>query len=155
VLDPAGKPVAAAKLFTEKLLSDQPTSVKDVAAEVVGQTGADGTFRVAVRPLPGQFPRRHLIAYVPGFGVDWVSLEELPRGGDVTLRLVTDVPITGRLVTTEGRPLAGASVSAVSVYVPADEKLDAYLAGWKSNWRDIVASPRKRLYVPLDLLTGA
>jgi hypothetical protein len=68
----------------------------------------------------------------------------------VVLRLTNDVPIAGRVVNTEGKPIPGVTVSPDYVYVPERGDLGAYLAGWRTNWRDVVATPDKRLYVPLD-----
>ncbi|MFO0807831.1 MAG: sigma-70 family RNA polymerase sigma factor [Gemmataceae bacterium] len=154
VVRPDGKPVAGAKLYVPKLRVPQPTTPRDIGAEVVGESAADGSFRVAVPPLPGPVGGRdYLVAYAPGFAVDWIVASELPPG-DVTLRLTKDVPITGRVVNTEGRPVAGVTVSAGSIYVPANDDLDSYLDGWKKNWRDIVGSPLKRLYLPLDAIVG-
>jgi len=39
--------------------------------------------------------------------------------------------------------------------VPDDEKLDAYLAGWKKNYQDVFFMSKKRLFLPLDAVTGA
>jgi hypothetical protein len=69
--------------------------------------------------------------------------------------LAREVPITGQVVNTEGKPVAGVSVSAGSIYVPANDKLDDYLAGWLRSFRENLATPQKRLYVPLDRITGA
>lgn len=96
----------------------------------------------------------YLVAHAAGFGVDWVELHEDKWPAEVKLRLVKDVPITGLVVNTEGRPVAGVSISIIKIYVPANEKLDDYLAGWLNNWRDNLSTPLKRLYVPLDGVTG-
>ena len=114
-----------------------PTSLKDIGAEVVAETTADGNFRASVGT---KGPRRFGCSSSPtppGFGVDWVSLDQLPPDGDVTLRLVKDVPIVGRVVNTEGQPVAGAVSGGVRLRPPW-RPLDGYLAGWKSDWRDAV-----------------
>jgi RNA polymerase sigma factor (sigma-70 family) len=154
VLDPSGKPVARAKLFVPRAIKAEPASSKDIALEAVGATNAEGQFQVTLRS-PGREMRFYLIAYAAGFGVDWIDLGEGKPSEEVTLRLPKDVPITGRVVNTEGKPVAGVSVSAESIYVPANEKLDDYLEGWLKNLRENLATPKKRLYVPLDGITGA
>jgi len=148
VLDPAGNPVRLAKLFASYPKIPESVLPRDNVVKQVAETGADGRFHVTV-----ERGRRYLIAHAPGFGVDWVDLNEDEPPVDVTIRLVKDVPIAGRVLNTEGRPIAGVSVSAATIYVPND-KLDDYLAGWLHKWQDTVATPRKRLAVPLDGIVG-
>lgn len=163
VLDPDGKPVSGAKLFVARPTKAEPDSDSDVLLSAVGTTDAEGRFRVSVEKLDdylaGRLPdpdlQNYLVAHAAGFGVDWVELHKDKRPAEVMLRLGKDVPITGRVVNTEGRPVAGVSLSIAKIFVPANEKLDDYLAGWLSNWRDNLSTPQKRLYVPLDGVTGA
>ena len=56
----------------------------------------------------------------------------------------------------EGKAVAGASVSITSIYDPAEEKLDGYLASWQkqSMPQYYLPMPRKPLHVPLDAITG-
>ena len=152
VLDPDGKPLAGARLFASKRRVDPKA---DSAADLVrvGEAGADGTFRLTFPPADRR-QREYVVAHVPGLGTDWVDLGEMKAGEAVTLRLVKDQTITGRVLSTEGKPVAGMSVSAGAVYVPADNKLDDYLAGWRTNWRDTAGTPRPRLYAPLDGVIG-
>ena len=85
--------------------------------------GPDGRFeltilRTSIEPQHGYpespSPRAILAATAPGFGPDWVgdrSREDEPN--PITLRLRRDdVPIEGRVVSLEGRPVSGASVKA-------------------------------------------
>ena len=60
---------------------------------------------------------RHAIAaQVPGLGPDWVPLDPQSAGKELTLRLRRDdVPIEGRLIGLEGRPVAGLTVYPASV----------------------------------------
>src|SRR5262249_61742812 len=74
VLDPAGKPVAGATLFTPKSLTAELTSLSDIGVTHVGQTAEDGTFRVTLNP-PATFPLRYLGVFAEGGGVDWIHLE--------------------------------------------------------------------------------
>ncbi|MHB1424222.1 MAG: sigma-70 family RNA polymerase sigma factor [Gemmataceae bacterium] len=150
VLDPDGKPVRRAKLFVPRPTKDGPSHNQDV----VGSTDAQGRFRVSVRRTDRDVPT-YLLAHAAGFGVDWVDVSEGERPAEVTLRLVKDVPITGRIVNTEGRPVSGISLSIREIDVPPNEKLDDYLAGWLRDWRDNLSTPRKRLIVPLNQVLGA
>ncbi len=157
VLGPDGKAVGGVKLFVPAVKSAPLLTPDDITVRQVGTTDADGRFRAAVEPLHKSAPRAYLIAYLPGFGVDWLQFGgpgDPELVGEQTLRLPKDLPISGRVVNTEGRPVPGVSVAIETVNVPADEKLDEYLAGWFRNLRDNLATPRKRLYFPLDRITG-
>jgi RNA polymerase sigma factor (sigma-70 family) len=150
VLGPDGKPVAGARLYWARLLHSPPQSEEDLAWDRKAVTAADGTFRLTVSytglPPDARLP---LVAATDGFGVDWA---DVPRdGADVerTFRLVKDVPLRGRLLDTQGKPLAGATVRVGSILPPDDGKLDAFLTGWKENWQD-AQHVRKPLYAPLD-----
>ncbi|MDY3550971.1 sigma-70 family RNA polymerase sigma factor [Gemmata sp. JC717] len=148
VLGTDGKPVAGAKLFRPALKGPRLTSPSDVVLKEVARTDAAGKFRAT---LTDKAPSEYLIAHAPGAGIDWA---ENPAE-EVTLRLVPDVPIRGRVITTEGKPAPGVSVTAVAVYVPRDENLDDYLTGWKASLREAMSSQRKRVHSPLTAITGA
>ena len=154
MLTPDGKACAGAKLFTMKLKNANPRSEEDVGVKQIGTTGADGQFRVTAEVSPA-LGRNYVVAYGEGFGVDFLELRDKPPADNVTLKLVKDQPITGRIVDTEGKPVVGNKVGVGAIYVPRGEKLDDYLTGWKKNWSDIVSTPDKRLYLPLDAITGA
>jgi RNA polymerase sigma factor (sigma-70 family) len=123
VVGPDGKPVAGAKLFTSAVTATPFMMVPVVEIRPVGTADAAGRFTVAAVPTPG-----NLFAVAPGFGLDWL---QVPRPndpqltGEQTLRLPADVPIRGRLVTTEGLPAAGVTVTVAGV--TAFEHLDDFL----------------------------
>ena len=65
---------------------------------------------------------------------------ELPSTGgrepaELTLRLVKDQPIRGRVVNTEGRPVPGARVAVDGLFASAEERLDDFLTAWKREWQ--------------------
>ncbi len=154
VVGPDGKPVAGARLFVLASKTDW-LSFDDTQIRPVGTSGADGRFAAAVTPPRENYQQSYLVAYAPGFGIDWLQFGgpgDPEPVGEQTLRLPKDVPISGRVVTTEGRPVSGIAVTAVTVYAPADGKLDDYLARWVKTPR---TSTRKYLYVPLNCVTGA
>jgi RNA polymerase sigma factor (sigma-70 family) len=157
VLGPDGKPVAGAKLFMPVLKNGLRVSVEDVEVREIGTSGADGRYTVSVSLLSKDLPWCWAIAYAPGFGVDWVqvNVNEAVPAGEQVLRLPEDVPIVGRLVSTEGRPLAGLSVVPAYVSVPPGEKLDDYLAQWKRKIPDAMHSPKKSLPASLHYIVGS
>jgi RNA polymerase sigma factor (sigma-70 family) len=106
VHDADGNPLAGASLF---LLSEASPGKPDATARAT--TDKDGRFHLTVRREEiGQGGK--LVATAKGHGPDWMELGQ-PKG-EITLRLVRDdVPIKGRVLDLEGRPVAGVNVKAV------------------------------------------
>jgi RNA polymerase sigma factor (sigma-70 family) len=135
VLLPDGKPAAGVKLFMPTLKTERPVSLTDIDVRHVGTSDSEGRFAVALLPVAKQFPRAFAIAALPGFGVDWLEVDlanSLEPVRDQTLQLVEDVPIHGRIMNTEGKPLAGVTVTPVEIKIPG-AKLDDYLGIWKRS----------------------
>jgi RNA polymerase sigma factor (sigma-70 family) len=109
VLGPAGQPVAGAKLYMSTYTYQNKTDPK-----VRAETGADGRFRFSL-PRTEVDQAESVVAVAPGLGPDWVSLKKAVDG-ELTLRLVKDdVPIQGRILDLEGRPIAGATIRLIRV----------------------------------------
>jgi RNA polymerase sigma factor (sigma-70 family) len=140
VLGPDGKPVAGAKLM---LPAAKASSFQDVVE--VATTAADGSFHCTIKPTdPGVPDLRTLVARAPGFGADWVSVNELSSNRPVTLQLVPDdVPVRGRVVDMEGRPVPGATVTVKAVHASASGSLDAFLREWRTLPQQALAQVRK------------
>jgi RNA polymerase sigma factor (sigma-70 family) len=130
VVDPAGKPVAGAKvLATRREARPEATS------------GPDGRFRLLVPPHDpllrdseyGPYPR--LSALAPGFGLGWAKDAFKPGpSGEVTIRLVEEgPPVEGRIIDLEGRPVAGARVQVLVVWVVDTVSFDEWRARAKSQ----------------------
>src|SRR5262249_4297040 len=90
-------------------------------------TGADGRFRVTIIDAergsdpdpadPDLWGRPSIVARAPGFGPGWPRTLAREVTEDRPIRLVRDgVPIAGRVVDLEGRPVAGASVRVESLW---------------------------------------
>ncbi|HEY7154360.1 MAG TPA: sigma-70 family RNA polymerase sigma factor [Gemmataceae bacterium] len=120
VLDPEGKPKAGAKLL---LLSN------DKIAEL-GVTAADGRFTVTV---PKEAKDRYLIARADGTGIDFLNISQNDPKKPVEFRLVNDRAIRGRIVNTEGKPVAGVRVAVDNLGVYPNNSLDSFLAIWKKQ----------------------
>jgi len=126
VLKPDGTPAAGATVraavstwadMKRMLGADFETPLETVV------TNEQGRFEVAVHKNPfgdidlsgtlytTRWKKTHIAASLDGFGGDWVVFEDLHEGEDVTLRLVEDLPIRGRIVDLEGNPLTGVSVT--------------------------------------------
>jgi RNA polymerase sigma factor (sigma-70 family) len=131
VLGPDSKPLAGASLYTPHFRRYPPLRTEDVEMTLRAKTAADGRYRfeLPASDRPSQF-RVQIVASAPGYGCDWRDLAETPPD-NLDLKLVKDQPIRGRVVDTEGKPLAGARVAGMTLFAPASETLDAFLRAWK------------------------
>ncbi len=107
VLGPDGKPVKGARLHVRA--GDRTT--------LRATTKPDGRFRFPVeRAEVGAGAQ--VMASAAGLAPDWVSLRPDEAEKEWTLRLVEDVPITGRVLDLEGKPVAGAAISPRELIAP-------------------------------------
>ena len=124
VVGPDGKPVKGAAVFAFEVDGPgrDPKTVRAAA-------GDDGRFRIAL-PADKRFTRG-LFATAAGFGIGRVE----PKGDtadDLTIRLVADNPVAGRVVTTEGKPVAGVRLTIDRIADDVDD-LDQVLAKLKAG----------------------
>ena len=68
-----------------------------------------------------------LAATADGFGFAWADVKVAALEDMITLKLVEDVPIEGRLVTIEGQPAVGVKVTASGLEQPTEPPLDEYI----------------------------
>jgi RNA polymerase sigma factor (sigma-70 family) len=125
VLDPDGKPTSGAKLYLAKSLPDRSP------ASPQGQTGPDGRFRFDVARSDvergdAEEATAQVIAVAGGFGCDWMPVG--PGGEELTLHLVRDVPVSGRILDPDGKPVVGARVTVTGVYGYKDDDLGRFVA---------------------------
>jgi len=119
VLDPDGKAVAGAKIVLDQpRLDDREFR----APEQLATSGVDGRFEVTIlrkaleRSGPDGADRPSLAALAAGLGPDWVKIDPQSAGGDLRIRLRRDdVPIEGRIIGLEGRPMPGLTVSLATI----------------------------------------
>jgi hypothetical protein len=166
VVDIEGKPLDGVKIYI-KPRNPAPTHPGEVRAV----TAAGGRFRFSAKDLTftsldGLPARRSglLIAAAEGYGPDWmqtwgetgssfVSHWDPVKGAELTLTLARDdVPIRGRLLGPEGRPLAGAAVRLTGLYVPWKKDLNAHLERQKAR-QPLFSGPNydRRLETPAVL----
>ena len=139
VLDPDGKPVTGGQLY---LSPRWPNSLNSELARypVRATTAADGrfTFQVARSEYAALGGERissflQVIATAKGYGPDWAKIDPEAKS-ELTLRLVKDdVPLTGRVLDLQGRPVAGADVRLLALETTPEEDLTSYLKGWKTS----------------------
>jgi RNA polymerase sigma factor (sigma-70 family) len=149
VVDPDGKPVAGAKVVFQQrgTKGELPGFLPEPAT---GTTDTDGRFRFSGSvhrnaPVRDRRPVLTLTAHVPGYGpaatADASSPDELR---DRTLRLVKDdVPIRGRILGLEGKPIPGVTVRPVSVVGnPANDLGPVVRAIETNTWGDLPSEQR-------------
>jgi hypothetical protein len=124
VVGPDGEPVAGAKLF----LCDQAGK----AAAPQPAADGDGRFRFPLAPNPDR-EARFLVAAADGLGLDWADLRLTEPGHELTLRLPADVPVRGKVMDLEGKPVAGVSVRIVELKTTASGSLDEFLKRWAAD----------------------
>jgi len=122
VIDPGGKPVANAEIC---ILHHTEFGWDPADPAPKGQKGrvavcdANGRFHFELDKASSDWPyteepswhNAQISAAAPGFGLAWVEAGALVKGDEATLRLVRDdVPIHGRVVDTQGHPVAGVTV---------------------------------------------
>ncbi len=137
VLSPDGKPITGAKLyqtFWVEFIEHDPLP----APKVRGTSGPDGRFQFTVAKADlAANPKAVLqvVAVADGFGLGWVSLDK-PDAQEITVRLAKDdVPITGRVLDLEGRPIRGATIRPVVLMTTPNEDLTPWFQAIKDKKR--------------------
>ena len=126
-----GKPVGGAKVY----MLNAGLPMTPLAA-----SGPDGRFDFKAMVGPGTTPR--VVAEAEGYALGGASkgfargdlLSGPPDDGlDLTVKLVEDQAVEGRVVDLEGRPVVGATVRGEFLFVPKSGDLGPYLAALKAQ----------------------
>src|SRR5262249_14084328 len=148
VLGPDGKPFAGAQLYAW-WHHGGPGLGPEV--KVRANTGADGRFRFSFSKAEVDEPAHRaerwrfveVLASTRGFGPSSPRINQI--AGPLTRRLVRDdVPIQGRILDLEGRPVPGVAVRVSRVDTTADEDLAEKVNDGKdfaNYWRVIHHAP--------------
>src|SRR5262249_27756603 len=94
-------------------------------------------------------PWNHIFvgAMAEGYGPAFKRVGKRQAAGDLTLQLAKDdVPVVGRIVDLQGKPVAGVTVSVRGIYEPKNGDLAAFIEGLKTR--------QEGYAVHNDLLTG-
>jgi RNA polymerase sigma factor (sigma-70 family) len=134
VLDPDGKPVAGAHVCLYADAVSGQAGAHPAFAPIWRTTGTDGRFslRLVEADLPkmderGLAYRPMLTAFAPGFEAAWKFFNQIEDPRNIVLKLVKDdVPLDGRVVDLEGRPIPGITVRVVRLLVFRQEDLTAF-----------------------------
>jgi RNA polymerase sigma factor (sigma-70 family) len=130
VLGPDGKPVADARVYYSFITREAER------VPVRATTAADGRFSFTLTqkdvPLSADAtqsdPLRtgQVVVKAEGFTFAWAAAAK--PGEDLSLQLAADdVPVEGRIVDLQGKPLAGLQVSALSAAAPMQGDLSAFV----------------------------
>jgi protocatechuate 3,4-dioxygenase beta subunit len=134
VLDPEGKPLSGAKLYLAKSTG---LGWKGPAPSEQGTSGPDGRFHFAISRAELETGvsekmqwQPQVLATAEGHGCDWAKVR---AGEELTLRLVKDVPINGRILDSDGKPVAGARVTMIRMWTAQNDDLAGYIASVRKN----------------------
>jgi RNA polymerase sigma factor (sigma-70 family) len=130
VLDPARKPAVGAAVFTIAPRAGGGRVEPVLRAKV----DADGGYRFVIPreefgalAEAGPWAALTVLAIADGLGPDWIELKK-PPDEPVNLRLVDDsVPISGRILDLQGRPVVGAKVTRGVIRAEFNEDIEPYL----------------------------
>jgi beta-lactamase regulating signal transducer with metallopeptidase domain/protocatechuate 3,4-dioxygenase beta subunit len=136
VVDPDGKPFAGARIWVVGWYGGISTGVKNVpVAEATSR--ADGSFEIefsrvklelAAWGLSLSDSMTTIVAFGDNFGPVWKRLDELPSEEDVMLELARDdLPVTGRILDPEGRPVRNVKIAVSNLRAPKDGDLSGFL----------------------------
>ncbi len=129
VSGPDGKPVARASIFTLQVVARE--TLEPVFRV---ESAPDGKFQFDVSKSEfdsiveqGPFAGFTVVATAAGLGPDWAEMRKPPED-EVSLQLVDDtVPIDGRIVDLQGKPVAGAKISRGRIQAEGPQGIDLYL----------------------------
>jgi RNA polymerase sigma factor (sigma-70 family) len=140
VLDPGGRPALGAKIH---IVSESPSSFGDGKPRAT--TGSDGMFRLSVPRVGlalhlGAGKSVSIVATSSGLGMGWSDAYSFLAKKDRAdaplpeLRLVSDdVPLYGRIVTTEGMAIEGAKVTLETAWANPRGDLTSWVNAIKQN----------------------
>ncbi len=141
VLDPRGRLVAGARVYLDYLrISMTPSITYPPALRSRATSGPDGRFQFAVPK--SEFNARAVdpwrnavvVATAEGFGPGVSDSDEPDFGRDLAVRLAPDdVPVAGRVLDLEGRPIAGVSVRVDNVQAPSGGSLAPWVEAGRGD----------------------
>ncbi len=123
VLDPQGRPFDGARLMLVG---------RGRKPENLGTSGALGRFTVKI-PRETAEPTRLLAACASSAGIDFAAIAGLNPARALELRLVKDNVIHGKIVDTQGKPVAGAQVAVTTVGAFNGNSVDRFLSAWTNR----------------------
>lgn len=131
VLDPAGKPLAGAKLY---LVKPWYVLKRPAPSPLYATTGADGRFSFTGPKVTIGDDPLELVATAKECGPGWVTVGPNGKQDNLTIQLVKDdAPISGQIVDLQGKPIQGVRVRVVGIHAAAKEDLGPWLKAIASS----------------------
>jgi beta-lactamase regulating signal transducer with metallopeptidase domain/protocatechuate 3,4-dioxygenase beta subunit len=162
VLGPDGRPVSGAKLYLGSVSKrnngrrdmrfgrfdhEEPRSAVRATSDTDGHFGftflnaeliemaREDLMRISVRDIVGE-----VMAVAPGHGCGLAEIDG--AANELTIHMVSDLPVEGRILDSDGRPVAGARIKMIGLGAAPREDLSALLAGvqngngftWEKVW---------------------
>jgi protocatechuate 3,4-dioxygenase beta subunit len=129
VLDPDGKPVKDAHLHWLRFNKNLTNPEESLELVERGRSDDEGRFHITL-PVGEDLgdSLRTLVVTAAGYGLSWIELPKGESSEKVTVRLHKDVTIRGRVLSMEGKPLAGVNVRVDLLEDMAKGRFDDYLA---------------------------
>jgi len=151
VLNADGKPAANARIYYLPAPSARGMLTEFRQLSVAD---ADGRFRVEIPKIDFHAPsgKLPLVAVADGHGLDWIQLTRDGQPEQVTLNLVKDQVVRGRLLDSEGRPAVNATIEVNMLFGSSSGSMDQLLAAWRRVADEAVDTTDHRLYGPLTQL---
>ncbi len=152
VLDPEGKPLPGAQVtlwwhfgYEGYYREWHPDTTATLTPKSVAASGEDGRFtaeygKAEIRDNPFNMWNRpwrlvQVVAAAKGYGPAWASLESFDKGAPVLRLVKDDMPVRGRVLDLEGRPVPDAAVRVVRVTVGDD----VHNSLWQPYWTGLSA----------------
>jgi RNA polymerase sigma factor (sigma-70 family) len=127
VVDPEGRPVAAASILALTLPTDPPRGGEEsvrLDLQDSARANDDGRFRVRLpRPGDNDLVPGVVVVRAPGFGVGFHAARPEDGKAEVVIRLPREQVLRGRLVDLQGAAVAGVELRVAGVLEPlGDDK---------------------------------
>ncbi len=151
VTKPDGSPAAGAMVRSAATLWPKPHPLQAVVGDSFEppmnevRANGQGRFSIAINMQPfGDVSRldrewqhfwkkTEIAASLDGFGAAWTIFEETDPKQPLTLRLVEDVAIRGKVIDLEGRPIAGATIRVNRIYATKTGDASDWIAAVKAR----------------------
>jgi RNA polymerase sigma factor (sigma-70 family) len=141
VLDPEGTPIGGAKLYVGYSPRPSPFTLSRSAITYSPRatSAADGRFHFAFArsELDAKLldvSRPAVVAVASGCGPDWAVIGDSAEGVELSLKLVKDLPVNGRILDQNRKPVGGANIRVDSVLSAPEAEVTRYLQGNLNSW---------------------
>ncbi len=155
VVGPDGKPVAAAAVWLCR--PDRLIGANHPAPKKIATTSADGTFAVEETPDGGKLMGYPVAASKAGFGVGFARPDASDKAAlRCSLALVADdVPIRGRIIDLQGKPVAGATIRPLALLRSDAVNLDAWEKAARRSTQEVANHSHRFFPHSIRLADGA